>query len=247
MSPWSYGSGSNICRRSIWANSAATRPRLSQTACRISSISAEDFSGNAAARLARPMSCSLSRGPSLRMKPPAKSDMPVRLVARIARNMPTARRPSVSSAAALTCCPARSALDVVMDGARGGASKRDDDLTEHLPAFEPRQPALELGERNLGVDHRQEAVRHLGQAFADIAHRGAERTNDAVLLLEKLHQIDGRRRSRRGAAGDQPAAALEAKERAVEGLGADMLEHHVDTLLGGDLAHRAFEPVGAVI
>src|SRR3954464_3516541 len=122
-----------------------------------------------------------------------------------------------------------------MGGARGGASKRDDDLTEYLPAFEPGQSALELGERNLGIDHRQESVRHLGQALADIAHRGAERTDDAILLLKKLHQVDGRRGARCRTTGDQPAAALEAKERAVEGLGADMLEHDVDTFLGGDL------------
>src|SRR5262249_12944851 len=99
-----------------------------------------------------------------------------------------------------------------------GPSKRDDDLSEHLPAFEPRQSALEVGERNLGVDHRQQAVCHLGEALADIAHRGAERADNAVLLLKKLHQVDGRRWPRRRSASDQPSAALEAKERAVEGL-----------------------------
>src|SRR5262245_59187119 len=249
MSPRSSGSGSNICRRSMWANSAATRPRLSHIPPRMVSISASDLSGKAAARLARPMRCSLSRGPRRRMTPPARSAMRLRLVARIARSAPTASQPSAASAAALAFRPARSArlLDAVIGGARSRSSKGDDDLAEHLPAFEPRKTALEIGERNLGVDHRQQAARHLGQALADVAHGCAERADDAVLLLEKLHQVDGRRWSRGCAAGDQPAAALEAEERAVEGLRPHVLEHHVDSLLACELAYRALEAVGALV
>src|SRR5262244_1239953 len=230
MSPICCGSGSNICRRSMWANSAATRPRLSQTPRRIVSISAGDFSGKAAARLARPTMC-------------------LRLVARIVRSTPTASEPSAPSTPALRCRRTRWARtpDFVIGDARGGSSKGDDDLSEHLPAFDPRQPAFEVGERNLGVDHRQQAVRHLGEALADVAHRGAERADDAVLLLEKLHQVDGRRWPRGRAASDQPAAAFEAKERTVEGLRADVLEYHVDALFGRDLAHDAFEALGAII
>src|SRR5262245_53913675 len=233
----------------MWANSAATRPRLSHTPSRMALISAADFSGKAAARLARPMRCSLSRGPSRRMTPPARSAMRVRLVARIARSAPTASWPSAASAATLAFRPARSArrLDAVMGGARSRSSKGDDDLAEHLPAFEPLEPALEVGEGDLGIDHRQQAARHLRQALADIAHRRAERANDAILLLEKLHQVDGRRWSRGRAAGDQPAAALEAEERAVEGLRPHVLEHHVDPLLARELADRALEAVGAIV
>src|SRR5215475_7547499 len=191
MSPICCGSGSNICRRSMWANSAAC----------------------------------------------------LRLVARIVRSIPTASDPSAVSTPALTCRRTRwaRAPDFVIGDARGGSSKGDDDLSEHLPAFDPRQPALEVGERNLGVDHRQQAVCHLGEALADVAHRSAERADDAVLLLEQLHQVDGRRWPRGRAAGDQPSAALEAKERAVEGLRAHVLEYHVDALFGRDLAHGAFE------
>src|SRR6516164_3498060 len=249
MSPICCGSGSNICRRSMWANSAATRPRLSQTPRRIVSISAGDFSGKAAARLARPILCSFSLGPSMRMKLPAKSAMCLRLVARIVRSIPTASDPSAVSTPALTCRRTRwaRAPNFVIGDARGGSSKGDDDLSEHLPAFDPRQPALEVGERNLGVDHRQQTVRHLGEALADVAHRSAERADDAVLLLEQLHQVDGRRWPRGRAASDQPSAALEAKERAVEGLRAHMLEYHVDALFGRDLAHGAFEALGAII
>src|ERR1700726_972991 len=126
-------------------------------------------------------------------------------------------------------------------------SKTDDDLAEHLPALQPRQPALDLAERELAVDHRRHAAGHLGEAFADVAHRGAKRADDTVLLLKELHQIERRRGSGGRPAGDEPAAALEAQERAVEGLRPDMLEHDVDALLGGELAHDAFETLGAVV
>src|ERR1700730_11390724 len=249
MSPISCGSGSRICKRSIWANSAATRPRLSQTPRRISSISAEDFSGKAATRLARPMRCSLSLGPSVRMTRPARSAMCFRLVARSTRSVPTASHPSAASAPALAYRGVRWARPLAggISRARGGSSKGDDDFSEHLPALQPRQPALEIGERNLGVDDRQKAVRHLGEAFADVSDRRAERADDAILLLEQLHQVDGRRWSRGRAAGDEPSAALEAKQRAVEGLRADVLEYHVDALFFRDLAHGAFEALGAII
>src|SRR5258706_507521 len=107
--------------------------------------------------------------------------------------------------------------------------------------------AQEAGERTLGVDHGQRPVRHLGEPLAVVAHRGAKRADDAVLLLEKLHQVDGRRWPRGRAASDQPSAALEAKERAVEGLRADVLEYHVNALFGRDLAYGAFEALGAII
>src|SRR5262249_59298324 len=74
-----------------------------------------------------------------------------------------------------------------------------------------------------------------------------EGADDVVLLWEKLHQVDGSRWPRGRAASDQPSAALEAKERAVEGLRADMLEYHVDALFGRDLAHGAFEALGTII
>src|SRR5439155_26595239 len=107
-------------------------------------------------------------------------------------------------------------------------SELHNDLAEHLPAFEPCEAALELGQRDLGIDHGRDAGRHLGEAFADVTHRGAERSDDAILLLEELHQVERGRSARGRPAGDEPAAALEAQERAIEGLGADMLEHHVD-------------------
>src|ERR1700680_5191500 len=100
--------------------------------------------------------------------------------------------------------------------AAAAISEADDDLAEHLPALQPRQPALDLAERKLAVDHRGEAAGHLGEAFADVAHRGAERADDAVLLLKELHQIERRRGPGGRPAGDEAPAALEAQERAVE-------------------------------
>src|SRR6202049_488666 len=108
--------------------------------------------------------------------------------------------------------------------AAAAISEADDDLAEHLPALQPRQPALDLIERELAVDHREHAAGHLGEAFADVAQRGAKRADDAILLLKELHQIERCRGSRRRPAGDEPAAALEAQERAVEGLGPHMPE-----------------------
>src|SRR5262249_28202069 len=195
-SPSSRGSGSNMRSRSMWANSAATRPRLSQTPRRIASISSADFSGNAAARLARPIRCSLSFGPSPRMNRPAKSAICLRLVVRIARSITAASDPSAPStpASAWRCTRRASVLEKGMR-ARNGSSKTDENLSEHLTAFHARQCALEVGEPNLHIDHRQQTVCHFDKTLADIAHGGAERANDAVLLLEELHQVERRRRS----------------------------------------------------
>src|SRR5262249_55742105 len=178
------------------ANSAATRPRLSQTPRSITSISSADFSGKAAARLTRPIRCSLSFGPSPRMKRPARSAMCLRFVVRIARSMPTANDPSAASMPDLTCVCTRWA-SILEGGMRAcsGSSKRDDNLSEHLTAFHARQSALEVGKRNLRIDRRQQTFCHLSETLADVAHGSAERANDAILLLKKLHQIERRRRS----------------------------------------------------
>ena len=38
--------------------------------------------------------------------------------------------------------------------------KKDDDLAEYLSTFQPRQTALEFGERYFSVDDRSETGRH---------------------------------------------------------------------------------------
>ena len=55
-----------------------------------------------------------------------------------------------------------------------GPSEGDDDLAEHLPAFEAGKAALEIRECDFGVDHRRKPIRHFGEALADVAHGGAE-------------------------------------------------------------------------
>src|SRR4051794_11806547 len=83
------------------------------------------------------------------------------------------------------------------------ASERDEEFAEHLPALQTRQPALEFGERHFGVDHRRQPRRHLGETFADVTHRSPERADDAVLLLEELHQVERGSGARGCAAGHQ--------------------------------------------
>src|ERR1700736_6768107 len=173
------------------ANPTTERPRLSQTPLRIRSISAAGLSGNAATRLARPTRCSGSQGPSRRMNHPQKSAVRRRLVSRIARMTVSVSQPiPVSNIGANRRRRARARGCCGMPMASVAVSEADDDLAEHLPALQPRQPALDLAERELAVDHRQQAAGHLGEALADFAYRGAERADDAVLLLKELHQIE---------------------------------------------------------
>src|SRR5262245_16653512 len=137
--------------RSRWANSIARRPRLSQTPERICSISASDFSGKAIRKFSRPILCSLSFGPTLRISPAAKSDILCGSVQRSILMVPTATLPSTAS---------RKALGTRMR-IGSAASERDDDLAEHLPGLEPFEPALELLKRHFHVDHGLHAGGHL--------------------------------------------------------------------------------------
>src|SRR5262249_55872724 len=121
---------------------------------------------------------------------------------------------------------------------RSAPSERDDDLAEHLPALKPRKAALEVGERDLSVDDRPHAPPLVATTLASFAGWRAEGADDAILLLEQLHQVERGRGARGRAAGDQPPAAPETQQRAIERLCADVLEYDVDSLLGGELTHR---------
>src|SRR5437763_14238793 len=112
-------------------------------------------------------------------------------------------------------------------------------LAEHLPAFEPCEPALEFRKRHLGIDHWKKAGCHFGKALADITERTAERSEDPILLQIKLEQIHCDRLSRGRSAGNQAAAALEAEQRAIEGVRADMFEGDIDAFFAGQFAHQA--------
>src|SRR4029077_14856209 len=189
------------------ANSAATRPRLPHTPPRIFSISSGDFSGKAARKFSRPTLCSGNHGPTNRISAPSALAMRWRLIRRSTASAPTTRKPTTRSNVRLT--GSKSLSDWPLR-AIFGLLERHDDLAEHLAAFEAREAALEVGKRHFGVDHRRQPSRHLGEALMHVALGAAERAEDTVLLQIKLKQVDLRRLPRRGAAGDEPPAALEA-------------------------------------
>src|SRR5437764_3151278 len=182
--------------RSICANSAATRPRLSHTPKRIFSISSGDFSGNAATRFARPILCSASHGPTNRISAPSTFAMRWRLIRRSTASVPAMIQPSTRSNTRLT--GSRNASDFPLRAIR---LERHDDLAEHFSAFETRKTALEVGERHFGGDYRRQARRHLGEAFVHVVDGAAERAEDTKLLQIKLEQIDLRRLPRCRATG----------------------------------------------
>src|SRR3954469_10550471 len=133
--------------RSICANSAATRPRFSQTPPRMFSISAGDLPGKAARRFSRPTLCSGNPGPTIRIRPPAKFAMRLRLMRRRTASVPTTSQPRTRSKPRLS---GSSVFDLLRRAIAW--LERHDDLAETLSAFEPLQPFLELRERYLGID-----------------------------------------------------------------------------------------------
>src|SRR3954463_8620048 len=133
---------------SICANSAATRPRFSHTPPRMFSISWGDLSGKAARRFSRPTLCSGNHGPTIRIRPPAKFAMSLRLMRRRTANVPTISQPRTRSKPRLS---GSSAFDLFRRAIAW--LERHDDLAENLSAFEPLQPFLEFRESDLGIDH----------------------------------------------------------------------------------------------
>ena len=85
------------------------------------------------------------------------------------------------------------------------------------------------------------------RATARCCAGAAEGPEDAVLLLEQLHQVHGRGDARGRPAGHEAPAPLEARQRAVPGLGAHMLEDHVDALALRQPADLALEAVRSVV
>ena len=127
---------------------------------------------------------------------------------------------------------------------RIGASEIDDDLAEHLPAFQPREAAFEVGERHFGVDHRQSCPPAILARLSRMLRIEAPNEPkiryccwNSCIRLKVMVGPGGR------AAGDQPAAALQHQQRAVEAFAADMLEHDIDALLVGELARDRLEPL----
>src|SRR5687767_7365481 len=244
------------------------RPILSQALRTMARTSASPLCGKAARTLASAMRCCGRSGPMPRARAAPKAAERSGPSARASAN--TARTTPIMAASAIRA-PNRVTLDCCWNtplpswrppsigaglfprwGARVKSSAatglgRDDDLAEHLAALEALEALLELAEREHRVDHGREAGRHLVERLADVAHRAAERAEDAVLLLEQLHQVHGRRYARGRAAGDEAAAPLHRQEAAVPGLGSDMLEDDVDALAFRQPAHLALEALVAVV
>src|ERR1700728_2210944 len=184
------------------------------------------------------------------MNAPAKLALRLRSICLIALSSPAASAPRVVSKILERGFIKQTSGEGAAGFARNSCatkSEGDDDLAENLSRFEPLQAALKVGKRNFHVDHWQESASHLGEALANVAHRRAERADDSILLKKKLEQVEGRRLARSRSACDQAAAALEAKQRAVECIGTDVFEGDVHALLACQLAHNAFKSLGPVI
>src|SRR5581483_11181011 len=125
--------------------------------------------------------------------------------------------------------------------------KANDNLAEHVAAFELFEPFSEILELHLGIDHRLHALGDLFERFRDVADCETERAEDFILLLEKLHEVDLAGRAGRGAAGDEPPAALHGEKRAFPGIGAGVLEHDIDAFFLGELAYFVFEAMRLVV
>src|SRR5262245_56285354 len=141
------------------------RPRLSQTPRRIASISAGDFSGNAAAKLARPIEFSGNRGPMVRMNRPAIFPIVSGLVRRNSFSRAIVTVPIAELAARLVARFRRRTIRLIAD-----ASKLHNDFAEYLTAFKPRQATLKICQFDFGIDNRSHSGSDFRQTIANIAY-----------------------------------------------------------------------------
>src|SRR5690606_32253283 len=95
---------------------------------------------------------------------------------------PIARPPATASTAGFTRIAIWLGLRNAPRNGRAGSSEANDDLAEHLPTLQARKPFANVLQRDLAVDHRMHARGHLVQTLANIAHGGAERSDDPILL-----------------------------------------------------------------
>ena len=89
----------------------------------------------------------------------------------------------------------------------GASLELDKELPEDVATFQPRETGTEVRQRINRVDHRPHAGGDTVQRAAKCVQRRTERADDAVLLLEELHQVDAAGWSRRGTARHQATAA----------------------------------------
>src|SRR5262245_11312964 len=148
------------------------------------------------------MRCSGSHGPTVRMNRPAALLTLTRSRRRTKRSSPPTNAPAALSAAGCNAVSRRRRRRRIPLISAGARSKVDNDFAKDLPALEPLEALLDVREGKLAVDDGRYTVGHFGKARADIAQGCAERTEDLVLLLEQLHQIECDGGARRGATGD---------------------------------------------
>src|SRR5215204_2890351 len=141
-------------------------PRLSHTPVRIVAISAGDLSGNAAARLARPMRCSGSHGPTIRISPPKKFAMRLRSMQRTIQNTPTVTPPRRRY---LSCRSIKAEFRVCAIASQT-PKKRHDDFHEHLVPSSVTMLSLESNRGHEIISRRRgECGRRRRTACADNA------------------------------------------------------------------------------
>src|SRR5690606_17753303 len=114
----------------------------------------------------------------------------------------------------------------------------DDDLAEDGAILQQAMTFGQRVERQPPREHRREAPlleqREDAQEVALRPHRVAE---DPEVLEEDAVQVQLDPAAGRRPAGDEPPAAREARDAALERRGADVLEHDVDSALPGQPAH----------
>src|SRR5690606_33580441 len=127
-------------------------------------------------------------------------------------------------------------------------SERHDDLAEDVALLHAPERAVDLLDRDLGVDHRlHRALAELFQRGGEVLDPAAEAADQPELLLVELEELDLGHADGGRAAGDERAAALEREEAASPGVDADMLEDDVDAALLRQLADDALEALLAIV
>ena len=189
----SGGSGSSIRRAVDMRELGRRRGRdCPRPRAGLLSISAGDFSGNAAARFSRPIRCSLQ--PRAERAHEAAGEIGHALSVDGADQRAACRpraHPSAASMPVALAFRSRGERSQRAHARCRGRQKPTMILPNTCRLSSRASPRSKSASATSVSITGNRPVRHLGEAFADVAHRGAERADDAILLLEQLHQVDG--------------------------------------------------------
>src|SRR5665213_929508 len=117
-----------------------------------------------------------SSGPIRRATAPQTSDARSGLARRSSTMRYLTSRPRMRSRYSARC--RRIALEI------------NQQLAEHVAMLQPLQPGADILQREHGVDHRGHTGGDPVECAGNRRDRRAETADDAVLLLEQLHQVD---------------------------------------------------------